>query len=210
MNSHSLSEDLSSVIRASEANTYRLGDFIRVSGDRAFGIVLLLLSLPSALPIPATGISTPLGIGMFLIALQMIAGRQTLWLPERVLKIKISRSIAVRMVKGLNTVLRLFEKIIRPRFEWMSRRSGHLFTGLLVASLAVVMQVPIPLTNTLPAAVIFCLALCQMEDDGLLGVIFSILAIVVIISYIAGVVAIVFFGYSSFGEIIDYLKNLML
>lgn len=206
MKIQALSQELQRLIEDPSKSVYQLGDLVTTFGDRAFGIVLLLLSLPSALPIPATGISTPLGFAMTLIGFQMILGRRSLWLPERVLKIKIGKKLLTKMVAGLNWILGKFEKVLHPRFGWTQKRSGIIFIGVLVICLSVVMQAPIPLTNTLPAAVIFCLSLAQMEEDGLFAGFFSSLAVVVIAAYIFGFVAILFFGFNSLGDLIDYLK----
>ena len=193
MKVYALSRNLEKLIENSNAHL-SIGDFVRATGDKAFGIVLLVLSLPSALPIPATGISTPLGLAMFLIACQMIAGRQTLWLPERIMKIKLSKSQSTKMINGLNWLLKRIEKLFHPRYSWIHRRSGHLFLGCMIAGLSVVMQIPIPLTNTLPAAVIFCLALCLTEEDGLMGILASTLSVVVILVYIFSFTALIIWG----------------
>lgn len=204
MNSYSLSQDLQQVLDSKASEDYELGEFINASGDKAFGVALLILSLPSALPIPATGISTPLGIAMFFIGLQMLMGRNTLWLPEFVLKRRISHALAEKMVGGLNWCLQKFEVFVRPRFGWLSSRGGHMSVGLLVCLLSLVMQMPIPLTNTLPAAVIFVLAVCQMEDDGLLGIFASLLGTVVVLAYIVGFTLIAILGMQGFRELLDY------
>jgi len=208
MKGRSLSRDLEIVIEsAGSAPNIRLGDFVKATGDKAFGVVMLVLALPSALPIPATGISTPLGVGIFLIALQMIAGRQRLWLPEKLLQLKINKSTAKKMIAGLTWLLVHFEKLFRPRMPWVSSRAGHIGIGILVALLSVVMQAPIPLTNTLPAMVIFCLALSQMEDDGLWGLVFSAMAVAVITAYILGAVAILYYGLGGYDQLLEFLKS---
>lgn len=206
MKTQALSKELQKLIEDPSKSVYQLRDLVGAFGDRAFGIVLLLLSLPSALPIPATGISTPLGFGMTLIGFQMVLGRRSLWLPERVLKIKIGKKLLTKMVAGLNWILSKFEKILHPRLAWTQKRSGIIFIGILVICLSIVMQAPIPLTNTLPAAVIFCLSLAQMEEDGLFAGLFCSLATIVIAAYIFGFVAILFFGFDSLGDLIEYIK----
>ncbi|MEO0888190.1 MAG: exopolysaccharide biosynthesis protein, partial [Cyanobacteria bacterium J06648_10] len=49
-----------------------LNEILEIAGERTFGFLFVLLSLPSALPIPAPGYSTPFGIVMFLLAVQLI------------------------------------------------------------------------------------------------------------------------------------------
>lgn len=207
MRSHLLSKDLEKLVSDRSRKSFSLQEFVDASGERAFGILLLLLALPSALPLPAAGISTPLGLAILLIAAQMIAGRNKIWMPSRVLKLKISASLARAMVGGLNKVIRILEVLVRPRLHWMGGRAGHIFVGVLISLLSIVMQIPIPLTNTLPAAVIFCLAICQTEEDGLFGGLASVLAIIVIVGYIAGFSAVVFFGFQGLGEVLDWIRS---
>lgn len=207
MNARSLSDSLTDLLESQ--GVIRVRDLVYAAGDRAFGILLIVLALPSALPIPATGISTPLGLGMMFVAVQMMMGRRRLWLPERILSLQISRKLATRMIQGLRWVLRKTETWIHPRLFWVQSRPLQLVIGTCVAILALLMQIPIPLTNTVPAMVVFGLALSLTEDDGLLGLIFMTAAFFVITFYLSGLVAILFFGFSSFREIIYTLQNML-
>lgn len=204
MKTHKLSEDLSAAIEASNAKNIRLGEIVDATGDKSFGLILLILALPSALPIPATGVSTPLGIAMFFVGVQMIWGRKSLWLPKFVRRLRVPMKTARQMMKGLFKVLGFFENFVRPRFLWIHGRAGHIYYGLLVALLSTVMQAPIPLTNTLPAATIFLMALALTEDDGLLGGLASIVGILVALAYIVGFGAILFFGFQSLDQVMNH------
>lgn len=200
-----LSVALETVVNQKER--LKLGDFILAAGDRAFGIVLVILALPSALPIPGTGISTPLGVGIVFIAGQMILGRKHLWLPQKVLNLPVSKKFAHKMTKSLSWILKKFERFIRPRVPWIKSRAGHVVFGILVIALACLMQLPLPLTNTMPAMVVFCLAIALTEDDGLLAIIFSVVAVFLVAAYIAGFAAIIFFGFSGLKEVLNYVVN---
>ena len=61
-----------------------ISEVARAVGEKGFGMLLVVLSLPSALPVPAPGYSTPFGLVMALIALQMVCGRRTVWLPYKI------------------------------------------------------------------------------------------------------------------------------
>ena len=45
-----------------------LVDILLLAQERIFGFLLVILSLPSALPVPAPGYSTPFGVLIFLLA----------------------------------------------------------------------------------------------------------------------------------------------
>ena len=66
-----------------------LAEILTLAGERIFGFLLVILSLPSApsaFPVPAPGYSTPFGIAIFFLAVQLIMGRDYLWLPAKILK----------------------------------------------------------------------------------------------------------------------------
>ena len=154
-------------------------------GDKGFGILLVILSLPSALPVPAPGYSTPFGIVLMLLGLQMMSGRERPWLPERALRKEVSREFAGKLVRSANRFLGFAERLIRPRMRWINRKGGRMFLGCVVVLMASLMILPIPLTNTLPAGVIFLVGVSLSEDDGL----------VAIGSFLAGLLAAAFYAY---------------
>ena len=55
---------------------------------------LAVTALPSALPAFVLGYSTPFGIALLLISLQMILGRPAVWLPARMARIRIAPKLA--------------------------------------------------------------------------------------------------------------------
>lgn len=96
---HSLAETLESVLADQHENGPSIGELASAVGDKGFGVLLMLLSLPSALPVPAPGYSIPFGIAMAIIAIQIFVGRKTVWLPQRILKIRVHPKLASKMVR---------------------------------------------------------------------------------------------------------------
>jgi hypothetical protein len=168
--------------------TVSLAQIIALAREKVFGIVLVMLAFPSALPIPAPGYSTPFGILIFLIALQLIIGRQQLWLPlswqRKTLKTASAQGV---LKKGLPWLQKL-EAIAHPRLPFVCQhRAGRTLMGVTISLMALSMMLPIPGTNTLPAMSIFVTAFGLQEDDGLIsaiGVIFSLLIAVLMASVI--------------------------
>jgi hypothetical protein len=66
-------------------NQVTLADILLLAGERIFGFLLVILSLPSALPVPAPGYSVPFGILIFILAVQLIIGAKTPWLPPKMM-----------------------------------------------------------------------------------------------------------------------------
>lgn len=169
-----------------------IDDLLLLAGDRIFGFLLVILSLPSALPIPAPGYSIPFGLVIFLLAIQFMIGYQIPWLPHRVKKGTMKTMTAKQFVqKGLPWLKRL-ETLTKPRYAYICNSSlGKVILGIAMALMAISMMIPIPGTNTAPAVGIFIIAFGLQEDDGficLIGLIVCIIAGCVSASIIFGAI----------------------
>src|SRR6476660_4552503 len=60
-----------------------LGSLIDVFGEGSFAIVFVLLMAVPALPLPTGGVTHVFEVITMLLALELIIGRRTVWLPER-------------------------------------------------------------------------------------------------------------------------------
>lgn len=145
-----------------------VGDLVDVLRDRAFGLLILVLALPNALPGPSIpGVSTLLGIPLVLVALQMALGRRDPWLPLRVRGWSLPRSRLRRVLQASLPWLRRLERLFRPRLCYFADARADRWVGGLVVVLAAVMALPIPLGNLPSALGIVVAALGLLEDDGL-------------------------------------------
>ena len=163
-----LSAELTDFVSALTEEEVTVGAVLDAIAERGFGLILLILALPAALPLPAPGYATPFGIMMGLLAIQMIRGRSTPWLPERIRKRTVRKSKLEWTVKNAGVPLRFVEWIIRPRLSGLARNRAFLaLIGFIVLLMSISMSMPIPLTNTAPSFVIFVLAAGILEEDGL-------------------------------------------
>ena len=153
-----------------------LGTVLDRIGEKGFGVLLLCLSLPSALPVPAPFYSTPFGLLIVLLAGQLLAGRQSIWLPRRARSLTLDPKLRSQMLAALEAVLRRTERFIRPRQRWVGSRVGRVFLGALLGLMGLLMVLPIPLTNTASAAVVFLIALGLTEEDGVVCLIGALVA----------------------------------
>jgi hypothetical protein len=162
-----LSKELQQFVEHLESDTVTFGALLDSIADRGFGLVLLVLALPAALPIPAPGYATPFGLMMAALAIQMMRGRTTPWFPERIRQRSFSRSKLEWTVRHAGLPLRFVEWIIRPRWSNLARNRFFLgLVGFVVMLMSLSMALPIPLTNTAPSFVIFILAAGILEEDG--------------------------------------------
>ncbi|NES97593.1 MAG: exopolysaccharide biosynthesis protein [Desertifilum sp. SIO1I2] len=186
------------------ASTVTLSEILSLAGERIFGFLFVLLSLPSALPVPAPGYSVPFGIVIFLLAVQLIAGAKQPALPERV----SHRPIALKQIQGIMKAgipwLRRIETIARPRLMGVcTSLPGRVVMGSAIALMAISMMIPIPGTNTLPAMGIFVTGFGLMEDDGFISLGGLILCVMGAILSTSIIVAL----YIGGSNILDLLKD---
>ena len=147
--------------------TITLEDVLELAGERIFGFLFVILSLPSALPLPAPVISIPFGIIMIFLAAQLIIGRQEPWLPEKFAKRPIKLETAQKFVKAGIPFLQKIEAVSRPRLPFVCTTiPGKVIIGLAIALMSTFMMIPVPGTNTLPAIGIFVTGFGLLEDDG--------------------------------------------
>jgi hypothetical protein len=140
----------------------RLSELVGHLGDRTFGAILLVFAIPNLIPLPP-GSSTVLGIPLILAAAQLAGGRSALWLPQAVGNRTLRRSDLQRLVDyGLPT-LRRTERLLTPR--WAPLLSERLI-GAACLLLAIILILPIPLGNMLPAFGIAAFALGLLQRDG--------------------------------------------
>ena len=177
-----LSESFS-LLSQNTDKTIRLTDIFLAVEERGFGLLLLLLSLPSALPLPAVGYSTPFGVLTIIVGAQMLLGRKSIWLPKNTKRIKIKHSLAHKMLHAAETFFSKIEWMVKPRLSWWDTRMGHALIAVLVIVMGFLMSLPIPTTNTAPAMIVFLVGIGLCEKDGLFCMVALALGIGAIATY---------------------------
>lgn len=163
----------------------------------AFGMFLLLAILPAFIPLPgvAGALSGPL---VMLIGAQMLLGLRSPWLPHFIARRGPKRSTLYRFVSKLQRPLTWLDSVLKPRLALLIEPlPARIFTGALLLVLGLLLSLPIPFTNYLFGLQLMLFALALLERDGRL----------MLLNWLGGVVAIVFFGISS-GQLLTYLTRL--
>lgn len=142
------------------------GDVVAVAGSRVHGIAILLLALPEAIPLPLPSVSGILGIPLLIISAHLAVFGEAATLPRRVLGIHIPRSIFAAIAKYVGPVLDRLERVSRPRWNFFVREER--LTGLLCLYLSLILFLPLPLMNFLPAVALAAAALGIIHRDGVL------------------------------------------
>ena len=145
-----------------------VAELTQMFGGRAIGALLFVFGLICALPLPP-GATTIFGFPLLLLAPQLVIGASAPWLPKGVK----SRTIAVAGLRtGLPRVipwLQKIEAISQPRLVFLFNPVGERLIGVLCTLLAIVLILPIPLGNILPALAVTVLAFSLIQRDGLIA-----------------------------------------
>jgi hypothetical protein len=166
-----LPERTSEVLReiaAGEGERVTFREILTVLRHRAFGFTLLIFALPCCLPMPP-GIPTVCGVALVIIALNLIAARQRLWLPAAIADKSVARADLERVVNRAVPYLERLERVCKPRFAIVTEPVGKVLIGLVILVLGFIMILPIPFLGNIPPgwAATF-IAIGMTERDGLI------------------------------------------
>lgn len=173
-----------------------LRDLAIAMEDRSFGAFLVVFALPNLIPLPP-GATFILGLPLIFVAWQMLASRRTrLWLPQRMGDYAFENQTFFVFVNRISPWLQRAESLIRPRGWFLSSRFCERLVGLLALVLAVVIFLPIPFGNWLPAFALAVIGFAHTERDGLglvAGALIGIVSLAVAFSVIAAAGALLAF-----------------
>lgn len=143
-----------------------IGTLVDAFGERAFGALMFVFAVPNVVPTPP-GTSAVLGLPLVILTFQLMIGRQVLWLPQVVRKRGISGAMFEGFARRAVPVMIRFERVLKPRLTVLTATDlAERLIGIVAFALAVILFLPIPLVNILPAAAIALMALGLAERDG--------------------------------------------
>jgi hypothetical protein len=173
-----LAELESTVDREPETTVGKLHEAI---GKRSFGPLLIVVGLAGVTPL--SGIPTVpslLGLCTVLVAVQLVFGRKTFWLPGWFLRRPVKRSTIRRSVKLARPPARVVDAVVRPRLQFFC---GPVATRLVaVVCAAIGLTVPplelLPFAAALPSLAILAFGLGLSAKDGVLVLIAGAVSVI--------------------------------
>lgn len=180
----------------------RLGDVVDVLEDRAYGLLLLILALPNVIPTPIPGLSSIFGVPLVLVAAQLAAGRPHPWFPKALADRSLAAEDFRKVVERIVPWLERLERLTRPRLRQLCRPPSERLLAAFCLLLSVILALPIPLGNILPALAISLIALGLIEHDGVAiatGFVLGLVSVAVVATVaVAMVQAFLFFLKQAF------------
>jgi len=173
-----VSEQLDRWLKTSGDKT--LGSLIDLFEENGFAIVFVLLLGVSALPLPTGGVTHVFEIIAVLLALQLVAGREKIWLPRRWCKLELAGENQQRFINSLMKMIRRLERLSHPRLRFVfNHRLSNIVFGLLVVggSVGAFLAPPFTGLDTLPSLGVVLLSLGVLLEDFALVVVALVVGI---------------------------------
>jgi len=175
-------EPLSAILAETIADEIvTLGELIDHLARRGFGLLMIVLALPTMIPVLPPGSAAAIGLLYVVLAIQMLIGLEEPWLPLRLRRYRLGpRAITALQERGV-PLLRRLERFSRPRPFFVDERITTRGVALIVLVLGIVLFFPVPFLNTLPALAVLLLGIGLLNRDALFLLGGFLLAVVVLL-----------------------------
>lgn len=177
-----LSEVLDQLEISAQGDSIRIEEVIEKLGQKSFASLMLVFSLISTSPASAIpGITTTVAAITFILVVQMIAGRDCLWLPRFITQRQMS---TVKLCKGIGWLRRpvhFVERFLKKRLTFLFHRPWLWLPLVLILLLTLFMPFMeiIPTSGSIASAVIALFAAGLLTRDGVLVVLSLVLLLAV-------------------------------
>lgn len=163
--SHVLDELEASVV----GERIRVEDVIERLGRRSFASLMLVFSLISTSPASAIpGITAVVAGLVFILLVQMILGRKTVWLPSFITRRRMSTAKLCKGIGWLRKPVRFVEQYLKPRLTFLFHRPWRWLPLFLLLGLTIFMPFMelIPTSGSIASAIIALFASGYLTRDG--------------------------------------------
>lgn len=173
---------LLTALAADGAERVTLADLAQTLRHRAMGMLLVVFGAPCMLPAPPP-IPLICALGVLTVAYSLLTGRTELWLPPALARRSLPGGPLRAVLARMAPIARWLERFCRPRPPHAVSRPAKVVIGAMVALLAVLVLLPIPVFgNFTPGLAIAVTGLGLSERDGLVvgvGLALAVLAVAV-------------------------------
>jgi len=152
-------------IGADPASRISFDDILDALSERSFGALMILFAALNLVPLPP-GTSTIFGIPLVLLSIQMLLGFEQPWFPAFMRRKSMHVETYRRFIARLEPMLVRFEKLARPRYWFVPQMIVERVVSIVALLMSLIVILPVPLINQLPALSIVLLAIGLGEQDG--------------------------------------------
>ncbi|MGM0536048.1 MAG: exopolysaccharide biosynthesis protein [Pseudomonadota bacterium] len=150
-----------------------LGAILDSVGRRSFAPFLLIAGLVTLAPLVGDipGVPTLMAILVVLSSVQLLLGRDHIWLPAWLLERRVSRVRFVKAVRWMERPASWIDSLLRQRLIQLTRPPAHLAVALtcLLIALAMPPMEVVPFTANGAGLALTLFALALLANDGLMA-----------------------------------------
>lgn len=170
----SISRRLSLLAQDAEGDTVTLDWVLTQLHERAFGLFLLVLALPCCIPF-LYGIPQIVALPLMFVSAQILLGRTSPWLPERLGAREVSKAGLQSLADRAKPWLERIEALSRPRLQMLTRPPFDRIVGIALVIFSASILVPLPATNTVPGFAVVIVSMGFLQRDGILVLLGSLI-----------------------------------
>jgi hypothetical protein len=167
--SHKLSAVLDQLESAADGESITVQEVVRKLGQKSFASLILIFTLVSTSPASAIpGLTAAVAVIVFILMLQMIAGRNCVWLPQFILRRELPTDKLCKGIGWLRKPVAFVERFLKERLTWLLHRPWLYLPQLLILGLTLFMPFMevIPTSGSIASAVIALFAAGLLTRDG--------------------------------------------
>ncbi len=159
---------------ADGGDTVSVEDVVDAIGGRGFGPIIFVTALLGASPLGGIpGVPTLFAIILILIAVQILFGRRSFWMPDRIGNRAVTDDRVARSVDKARPAAKWMDRHFGHRLEALTGRPAQLEAALVVVGLCA--MIPplevVPFAALIPFAAIALLGMAITVRDGVLMVV---------------------------------------
>lgn len=177
-----LSETLDQLEKAVHGDSIAVQEVVETLGAKSFAALMLIFSLISTSPASAIpGITAIVAAIVFILVVQMIFGRECVWLPGFITRRRMSSAKLCKRIGWMRRPVRFVERFLKARLTFLLHRPWILLPLLLILALTLFMPFMevIPTSGSIASAVIALFAAGLLTRDGRLVVVALVLLLAV-------------------------------
>lgn len=157
--------------------THTIQDLLHLHGQHSCTAVILLV-MAVACVLPVGGVGTVLSFAMVLLAWRWARRLETDGLPQRLARVRLSPRWTLRSLRGFAWLYGTAASCLRPRWQALTADATRPWWALWITCMALLIFLPIPFGNILPAMSLAALSLGWMFRDGLVLLLSKLLGLV--------------------------------
>jgi hypothetical protein len=155
-------------------NTISIGQMLDQFSSRSYGPVLLLIALIAVGPTGAIpGMSIVTGLLVIAISVQLIIGRDHIWVPDRAKSFEVTQNKICELVERAKPVTSRIDKVMKRRWPVLVEGPALYVIGATCIALALTMfpLALLPFAVAIPGTAIGFFALALTARDGVFAAI---------------------------------------